>query len=255
MGTGRGNRGGAAPAAMRQHDADGVSPEACAVIRRHGLDRGRVPGWADRCGVEEGVDFNLAPRADLENAPPGRRLARMVDTLPAFDPLRERLGRSLRLFDYGASGGIMDEFLRNCIVERAGKGIYAEWRRYAEMLEGLNVSLFRAAGYAARLRRFVPGLGELANYRNGRRRREGDAQDRVSTTAGASNFHLDEMAAAMVTCDAGPSTAGRSLFAARRTRAARTRCRAVRMRKGREPCRGRRGPRPRNARSRRAPPR
>lgn len=121
VGTGRGNRGGAAPPAMRQHGAGGVSPEACAVIRRHGLDRGRVPGRADRCGVEEGVDFNLAPRADLENAPPGRRLARMVDTLPAFGPFRERLGRSLRLFDYGTSGGIMDEFLRNCIVERAGK--------------------------------------------------------------------------------------------------------------------------------------
>ena len=30
-----------------------------------------------------------------------------------------------------------------------------------------------------------------------------DAQDRASTTAGASNFHLGEMAAGMVTYDAG----------------------------------------------------
>lgn len=136
MGTGRSNRGGAAPPAMRQHGAAVVSPEACAVIRRHGLDRGRVPGWADRCGVEEGVGFNLAPRAGLENAPPGRRLARMVDTLPAFGPFCERLERSLRLLGYGASDGIMDECLRNGIVERAGKGIYAEWRRYAGMQRG-----------------------------------------------------------------------------------------------------------------------
>lgn len=68
---------------------------------------------------------------------------------------------------------------------------------------GLNVSLFRAARDATRLRRFILDLDELANYRNGRWRREGDAQDRVSTTVGASNFHLDEMAAAMVTYDAG----------------------------------------------------
>ena len=69
--------------------------------------------------------------------------------------------------------------------------------------EGLNVSLFRAARDAARLRRFVRDIDELANYRNGRWRRDGDAQDGASTTVGASNFHLDKMAAAMVTYDAG----------------------------------------------------
>lgn len=174
-------------------------------------------GWADHYGAEEGVDFNLQPTAEFENAPLGGRLAKMAYRLPAFDPFRERFKRSLHLFDYGASDGIMDECLRGGIVAQAGRSIYGDWRRYAEMLEGLNVALFRAAAAATKLRRFILDLGKLGNYQNGSWRRDGDGQDRVSTTVGSSNFHLDKMAVAVVTYDAVSSVAGRSLSATRRT--------------------------------------
>ena len=77
MGAASSRRGGANPPAprMRQHDADGVSREASAVIGRHGLDRTRVLGWADHYGAERGTDFNLAPADDFEYAPLGINLA------------------------------------------------------------------------------------------------------------------------------------------------------------------------------------
>lgn len=203
MSAGHSGRVGAAPPVMRHHDADGVSLEACAVIRRHGLNRDHVLGWADRYGIKEGVDFNLAPRADFENAPLGSRLAEMAYRMPAFGPFHKRFYRAFSMFDYGTSDGIMDECLRGGVVEQAGKSVYGDWKRYAERLEGLNVALFRAVADAIILHRFISDLCELGNYRNGRWRRDGDDQDRVSTTVGASNFHLDKMAVAMVTYDAG----------------------------------------------------
>lgn len=201
MSSGYSSRVGAAPPAMRHHDADGVSPEACAVISQHGLDRDRVLWWADHYGAKNGVDFNLAPRADFESAPLGRRLAKMAYKMPAFGPFFKKFDRALHTFDYGTSDGIMGECLRTGIIEQAGRSIYADWGRYAEMLEGLNVSLFKAARDATRLYRFIGDFGELDNYKNGRWRRGGDEQDRVSTTVGTSNLLLENTAVAVITYD------------------------------------------------------
>ena len=204
MSAGHGSsRAGAAPTAMRYHDADGVSREACAVISRHGLDRRRVLDWADRHGAEKSIDFNLTPTNEFRDAPPGGRPAEMAYRMPAFGPLRERFDRALRTLDCGTSDGIMDGCLRDGIVEQAGKSIYAEWRRCAEMLEGLNVSLFRTTKSATRLRRFIRDFDELGNYKNGRWRQDGDEQDRVSTTVGTSNFLLEKAAVAVITYDTG----------------------------------------------------
>ena len=181
-------------------------------------------GWADRYGIKEGVDFNLAPRADFENAPLGSRLAEMAYRMPAFGPFHKRFYRAFSMFDYGTSDGIMDECLRGGVVEQAGKSVYGDWKRYAERLEGLNVALFRAVADAIILHRFISDLCELGNYRNGRWRRDGDDQDRVSTTVGASNFHLDKMAVAMVRTMQAPCVAGRRPSATRRTRATPTPC-------------------------------
>ena len=63
------------------------------------------------------------------------------------------------------------------------------------------MALYRAARNASELHRFVGSLAELDNYRHGRWRREGDSQDRVSTTVGLTNPVLDETAAAMVSYD------------------------------------------------------
>lgn len=205
MGAASSRRGGANPPAprMRQHDADGVSREASAVIGRHGLDRTRVLGWADHYGAERGTDFNLAPADDFEYAPLGINLARMAYKTPAFGPFRKGFDYALHAFDYATSDGIMDECLRRGIIKQGGRSIHGSWMRYAEQLEGLNASLFRATLGATKLRRFILDFGELDNYRHGRWRRDGDAQDRVSTTVGASNFLLGKMAVAIVTYDAG----------------------------------------------------
>ena len=184
---------------MRLHDADGVSEEARGVIRRHELDRSRVLNWADRHGAEKNTNFNLTPTIEFRDAPLGHQLAEMAYRMPAFDPFRERFGRALRAFDYDTSDEIMATCLQDGIVERAGKSIYPDWRRYAEMLEGLNVSLFRAARDATKLHRFIQDFGELGNYKNGQWRKDGDEQDRVSTTVGTSNFHLEKMAVAVIT--------------------------------------------------------
>lgn len=189
---------------MRQHDGDGVSREAYTVINRHGLDMDNVLKWAERYRVKETSDFNLALVADFEGAPLGRRLSDMVEKLPAFDPFRERFNKALRSFDYGTSDGIMDKCLQDGIVVRqGGETIYSWWMRYAERLEGANIALVRAAKSAKKLCRFLLDIRELGNYRDGMWRMVGDKQDRVSTTVGASNFQLDEMAVAMVTYDAG----------------------------------------------------
>ena len=189
---------------MRWHDADGISADARAVIGRHGLDRGRILDIAGRYAAQKGVDFNEAPAQDFEGAPLGGNLASMVHPNPAFDAFRVQFDAALESLDYATSDAIIDRCLAaGVVVNNAGKSVYGEWRRSAERLEGLNAALFWAACGAARLNRFIGSLGELDNYRHGRWRREGDAQDRVPATVGESNRLLRKRAVAMVTYSAG----------------------------------------------------
>ena len=193
----------APPTAQRRHDADGISDDARAVIARHGLDAGRILEIAGRYAAEDGADFNLAPARDFEGALVGRNLASAVYEEPVFDRFRGRFDAALDSLDYGASDAIIDKCLRaGAIVDSSGESICGRRRRDAELLEGLNVALFRAAADAPMLNRFIEGLGELDNYRSGRRRREGNEQDRVSTTVGRSNAFLDQDAAAVVSYSA-----------------------------------------------------
>lgn len=195
---------GRRPSARRWHDADGISAGARAVIGRHGLDRGKILDVAKRYAARKGVDFNEGPARDFEGAPLGDSLASMVYSKPAFDAFRGRFDAALESLDYAASDAIIDMCLGDgIIVDSAGTSIYGEWRRSAERLEGLNVALFWAARGAASLNRFIGSLDELENYRRGRWRREGDAQDRVPTTVGESNRFLANKAAARVTYSAG----------------------------------------------------
>ena len=188
---------------MRQHNDDGISPAADAVIRRHGLDRGKVLGWADLYKVKEGADFNVTPKRDFEGAPLGYNLATMADESPSFVPFRDRFSKALDSLDYDASDGIISKCLMDgAIVNKNSESVYDLWKPYTERLEGLNVALYRAARNAPELHRFICSLAELDNYRHGRWRREGDPQDRVSTTVGLSNHLLDESAAAKVSYDA-----------------------------------------------------
>ena len=214
----------APPLELRRHDADGISDDARAVIARHGLDAGRILEIAGRYAAEEGADFNLAPARDFEGALVGRNLASAVYEEPVFDRFRGRFDAALDSLDYGASDAIIDKCLRaGAIVDSSGESICGRRRRDAELLEGLNVALFRAAADAPILNRFIESLGELDNYRSGRRRREGNEQDRVSTTVGRSNAFLDQDAAAWSRTRRPPSRGGRNPSATRRIRAASTR--------------------------------
>ena len=193
----------APPPERRRHDADGISDDARAAIARHGLDAGRILEIAGRYGAEGGADFNLAPARDLVGALVGRNLASAVYEEPVFDEFRGRFDAALGSLDYGASDAIIDKCLKaGVVVDGSGESVYGRWRRDAELLEGLNVALFRAAADAPILNRFIGSLGELDNYRSGQWRREGDGQDRVSTTVGRSNAFLAQGAAALVSYSA-----------------------------------------------------
>ena len=201
--TRRNLQAGLVPSRTRPHDGDGISPDADAIIKQHGLDRGKVLGWADHYKAKEGADFNAAPAQDFDNAPLGENLAIMARRSPSFVPFRDRFNEALASLLYGTSDDIIsDRLMDGTIVNQNSESIYDLWKPYAVRLEGLNVALYRAARNAASLHRFIASLAELDNYRHGRWRREGDSQDRVSTTVGSSNPTLDETAAAKVSYDA-----------------------------------------------------
>ena len=182
----------------RLHDADGISPEACAVIGRHGLSRDRILGIVKACEAKKAGDFR-APAGDFRDAPLGENLVNAAYANPPFGAFRSRFHSALELLDYGTSDAIIDKCLRDgSIVDRYGNSIYGGWKRYAELLEGLNAALFRVARDATRLNRFISSLGEPDNYRRGMWREEGDMQDRVPTTVGESNVFLDKWAVAKV---------------------------------------------------------
>ena len=133
----------------------------------------------------------------------GRNLASAMYAELAFDKFSGRFDAALDSLDYYASDAIIDKCLKGgIIVDSGSKSVYGQWSRDAELLEGLNVALARAAAGAATLGRFIGSLAELDNYRRGRWRREGDAQDRVSMTVGRSNPFLAQGAAALVSYSA-----------------------------------------------------
>ena len=187
----------------RWHNAKGISDDARAVIKRHGLDTDRILKIAGCYGAKRDDDFNRAPAQDFKDALVGDNLANMAYPVPAFDAFHDRFRGALDSLDYGASDGIIDKCLRDgIVVDSDGKSIYGRWKRDAERLEGLNVALFRAAAGAAMLNRFIGSLAELDNYRRGRWRRDDDVQDRVSMTVGESNAFLARNVVAMVSYSA-----------------------------------------------------
>ena len=192
-------REGRRPDRWRRHDADGISDDARAVIERHGLDRGRILDAARRYEAKKGADFNRAPARDFKGAPLGQNMVRAAYLSPAFGKFRDKFDIALESLDYGATDAILDECLRaGIIADPDGNGIYGAWKLHAERLEGLNAALYRAARSAVRLNRFIGSLGELDNYKRGRWRRDGDAQDRVPATVGRSNRFLAKEAVARV---------------------------------------------------------
>ena len=189
---------------MRQHDADGISSEAHAVISDHGLDIGTILGWAGRYAAKKGVDFNRVPAQDFANALLGENLvAKIGSKSPIFDRFQVELDRAPHSHDYSVPDGIMSKCLAyGIVVDHAGSDMYGQWKRHAERLEGLNVALYKAAENVTHLHRFIADLGELDNYLHCRWRKESSTQDRVSTTVGTSNFLLDKTAVAKITYDA-----------------------------------------------------
>ena len=86
----------------------------------------------------------------------------------AFDKFSGRFDAALDSLDYYASDAIIDKCLKGgIIVDSGSKSVYGRWCRDAELLEGLNVALARAAAGAATLGRFIGSLAELDNYRRG----------------------------------------------------------------------------------------
>ena len=155
------------------------------VVARHDLDQGGIAEAAARYEARAGVDFNSAPWLDFKDAPLGQNLGELVHSLPAFDPFRDKFNDALAALDYRTADGVIDRCLKKgIIVDPAGRDVYDDWRRHAELLEGLNVALFRASGSIGRLLRFIADLGELDNtctgggawqvtHRTGCRRRRG----------------------------------------------------------------------------------
>ena len=136
-------------------------------------------------------------------------MVRAAYSSPAFGRLRDRFDIALGSLDYAASDAILDECLgAGIIADLDGNGICGAWKLHVERLEGFNVALYRAARDAVRLNRLIGSLGELDNYRRGKWRRDGDAQDRVSATVGRSNRFLGEDAVARVSY-AAAALAGR----------------------------------------------
>lgn len=187
---------------MRWHDADGFSQEAHEVISRHGLRRANVLEFADYYSFEEGVDFNLAPALDFEDAPLGRTLAEMLKRSPAFDQFQGRFDEALGSFDYVTSDLIVVKCLLGGTMEDQGEGAHGWWKEHVERLEGFNVALVRAAWDAPKLNRFILDFVELGNYLRGRWRRIDDGQDRVPTTVGTTNRYLGSAAVAKASYDA-----------------------------------------------------
>lgn len=184
----------------RHHDAEGISPEAYAVINQHGLCKKNILSAANTYEGNKGGDFNEAPAYDFESAPLGSNLTKMVDKEPAFDPYQDKFREALNSLDYSTSDSIIVKGLKEgIIVNQAGNSIYRYWKRHVELLEGLNVALFRVAMSAVTLQRFIGSLDELDNYMHGRWRKMGDLQDRVPTTVGASNRFLGDAAVARIT--------------------------------------------------------
>ena len=170
---------------------------------------GRMLGAAKRYEAKKGADFNLAPARDLEGAPLGLDMVLAAYSSRAFARLRDRFDIALGSLDYGASDAILDECLAaGIIVDLDGNGIYVDWKLHVERLEGLSAALYRAARDAVRLNRLIGNLDELDNYKRGKWRRDGDAQDRVPATVGGSNRFLGEDAVAMVS-HAAAALAGR----------------------------------------------
>ena len=199
----RGHHAGPHLSSMRSHDDDGISPAANIIIRRHGLSRDDVLGWADHYKAKKGVDFNLAPVSDFDDVPLGLNLVRPAKKSPLFAPFRDGFNKALAMSDYETTDGIISKCLMNgAIVGQNNKGAYDRWKECAESLEGLNVALYRATQNVDSLRRFIGSLAELDNYRHGRWRKKGDRQDRVPTTVGMSNHLLGKTAVAKVTYDA-----------------------------------------------------
>ena len=171
---------------------------------------GRIRDAARRYEAKEGVDFNLAPAQDFEEAPLGRNTVGAAYSSPAFGRFRDRFDVALGSLDYGASDAILDECLADGIIaDLNGNGIYGAWKLHAERLEGLNAALYRSARGAVCLNRFIGSLDELDNYRRGRWRRDGDEQDRVPATVGRSNRFLGADAVARVSYDVA-ALAGRA---------------------------------------------
>ena len=203
MDTSRNSQSGQDPPPIRPHDDDGISPDADAVIRRHGLDRAKVLEWADHYKAKEGADFNVEPARAFDGAPLGYNLAVMAGRSPYFGQFRFRFNEALDSLDYDTSDDIISSCLADgTIVDRYDEGVYDWWKSRATRLEGLNVALYRAARDAPELHRFIRSPGELDNYRHGRWRREGDPRDRVSTTVGLSHYIMDGLAAARVSYNA-----------------------------------------------------
>ena len=121
----------------RRHDADGISPEACAVIGRHGLSRDRILDIAKAYEAKKAGDFNRAPAGDFRDAPLGENLVNAAYASPPFAAFRSRFHSALELLDYGTSDAIIDKCLRDgSIVDRYGDSIYGGWKRYAKLLGG-----------------------------------------------------------------------------------------------------------------------
>lgn len=74
----------------RRHDADGISPEACAVIDRHGLSRDRILDIVKAYEAKKAGDFNRAPADDFRDAPLGENLVNTAYPNPPFGAFRSR---------------------------------------------------------------------------------------------------------------------------------------------------------------------
>lgn len=148
------------PSNWRRHGADGISHEACAVINRHGLDKDGILDIAEGYVAKKRGGFNKAPANDFRGAPLGENLINAAYTDPSFGALRGRLHKALESLGYGMSDSIIDRCLMDgTIVDRDGTSIYGDWKRCAGRLEGPNVALFKVAGGAAHLNRFIASLG------------------------------------------------------------------------------------------------
>ena len=188
----------------RLHSADGISPDARAVIGRHGLDRGRILDIAGRYAAQKGVDFNEAPAQDFEGGAARGQPRGTVHSNPAFDAFRVQFDAALESLDYAASDAVIDRCLAaGIVVNSTGKSVYGEWRRSAERLEGLNAGPLRGR---MRRREAEPVHWEPRRTRQlparevaprGRRAGQG-AGDR-----GESSRLLEKGAVAMVTYSAG----------------------------------------------------